>query len=45
MAEQLEARGAGVTFQSICQDSYANALGEIIRRIRRSLAAACFRAR
>lgn len=32
VAQALEARGAGVTVQSICQDSFRGALTEIIRR-------------
>ena len=34
VAEELEARGASVTLQSICQESYEGALTEIIRLIR-----------
>ncbi len=41
VAQQLQERGAGVTVQSICQESYANALREIIVQIRSALGAAC----
>ena len=41
VAEQLALRGAGVTVQSICEDSYGNALSEIIRQIASALSAAC----
>src|SRR5690606_6830958 len=35
------ARGAGVTVQSICQESFSGALQEIIRQIKSALGAAC----
>ncbi|MBX3272449.1 MAG: hypothetical protein KF729_19475 [Sandaracinaceae bacterium] len=41
VARGLEARGAGVTVQSICQDSFRGALGEVIRQIKSALGAAC----
>ncbi len=41
VAQQLAAAGAGVTVQSICQDSFAAALREIIVQIRSALGAAC----
>ncbi|MCZ7683534.1 MAG: hypothetical protein M5U28_34015 [Sandaracinaceae bacterium] len=41
VAQQLSAAGAGVTVQSICQDSFAAALREIIVQIRSALGAAC----
>ena len=41
VAQELETRGAGVTVQSICQDSFAPALDEIIRQIASALGAAC----
>ncbi|HEY8429936.1 MAG TPA: hypothetical protein VIL20_16250, partial [Sandaracinaceae bacterium] len=41
VAQQLEQRGAGVTVQSICQDSFEDALREIIVQIRSALNAAC----
>lgn len=42
VAERLHARGAGVTVQSICQSSFQNALGEIIRLIGDALPSSCF---
>jgi hypothetical protein len=41
VAQQLQAAGAGVTVQSICQASFTNALLEIIRQIKSALTAAC----
>ena len=41
VAQQLEALGAGVTVQSICQASFSNALTEVIRQIKSALGAAC----
>ncbi|MFK7984589.1 MAG: hypothetical protein AB8I08_01075 [Sandaracinaceae bacterium] len=41
VAQELEARGAGVTVQSICQESFQGALTEIIRQIKSALGAAC----
>jgi hypothetical protein len=41
VAQELQNRGAGVTVQSICEDSYRGALSEIIRQIARALASAC----
>src|SRR5690606_13304931 len=41
VAQLLDQAGAGVTVQSICQESYANALREIIAQIRSALGAAC----
>jgi hypothetical protein len=41
VAQQLEAAGAGVTVQSICQESFRGALTEIIRQIKSALGAAC----
>ena len=40
-AQQLEAAGAKVTVQSICQESFSGALTEIIRQIASALGAAC----
>lgn len=41
VAEGLEAAGAGVVVQSICQNSFAGALGVIVGKIGDALAAAC----
>lgn len=41
LARDLEARGAHVTAQSICQTSYAGALREIIRQISSALSTTC----
>jgi hypothetical protein len=41
VAQELQNRGAGVTVQSICEDSYSGALSEIIRQIASALSAAC----
>ncbi len=41
VAQRLEALGAGVTVQSICQESFQGALQEIIRQIKSALGAAC----
>jgi len=41
VAQRLEAAGAGVTVQSICQNSFRGALTEIIRQIKSALGAAC----
>jgi hypothetical protein len=41
VAQELENRGAGVTVQSICEDSYSGALSEIIRQIASALSTAC----
>lgn len=41
VAQRLEALGAGVTVQSICQESFRGALVEVIRQIKSALGAAC----
>jgi hypothetical protein len=41
VARELESRGAAVTVQSICQESFRPALTEIIRQIKSALGAAC----
>jgi hypothetical protein len=41
VAQGLQAAGAGVTVQSICQDNFRGALTEIIRQIKSALGAAC----
>jgi len=41
VAQRLEALGAGVTVQSICQESFRGALAEVIRQIKSALGAAC----
>ena len=41
VGEQLEAAGAGVTVQSICQSSFEGALTQIIGWVRRALARSC----
>ena len=41
VAQQLDALNAGVTVQSICQESFQGALTEIIRQIKSALGAAC----
>jgi len=41
VAQQLAGRGAGVTVQSICQNSFSLALNAIIRKIANALGQAC----
>jgi hypothetical protein len=41
VAQGLQAAGANVTVQSICQTSYRGALGEIVRQIGGALTASC----